>query len=99
MMRLAGGPPRQLVSCAKNTAFAAGRQCVYYVACDSSSDPALHLIDPETGRGRLLGRLEQFENSPSFLPLGLGVSPDGMSVLYPRRMSDVADLMLIENFR
>ena len=31
--------------------------------------------------------------------LGLSISPDGMSVLYLRHMSDSADLMLIENFR
>ena len=98
-MPLAGGPPRQLVACVKNTAFAMGRQGVYYVACDSSPDPALHLIDPETGRDRLLGRLEKFEKRPDFLSLGLGLSPDGMSVLYLRHMNDTADLMLIENFR
>ena len=41
-MPLAGGSPRQLVACVKNTAFAADRLGVYYVACDPSPDPALH---------------------------------------------------------
>ena len=54
-------------------------------------------MDPETGRDRLLGRLEKYEYR--FGPLGLAVSPDGKSVLYPRRIRDSFDLMLIENFR
>jgi hypothetical protein len=70
---------------------------VYYVACDPSPDPALHVIDPDTGHDRLLGRLEKYDNQ--FPPLGLAVSPDGMSVFYVRRMRDSWDLMLIENFR
>jgi Tol biopolymer transport system component len=103
-----GGAVRQLVACVKPTAFGAGPQGVYYVACDPSPDPALHLMDPDSGRDRLLGRLENFENSlataevttqPGVLPLGLGVSPEGKSILYIRHMSDGADLMLIENFR
>jgi hypothetical protein len=31
-------------------------------------------------------------------PLGLAVSPDGSTVLYPRLISAGDDLMLIENF-
>jgi Tol biopolymer transport system component len=96
---LSGGPPRQLVACVKPSASATGPQGVYYVACDSSPDPALHVRDPKTGQDRLLGRLERYENNPIVLPLGLAVSPDGMSVLYLRHMSDTSDLMLIENFR
>ena len=69
------------------------------MACDQSPDPALHVMEPDTGRDRLLGRLEKFESSPGVLPLGLSVSPDGKSILYLRHMSDSADLMLIENFR
>ena len=97
-MPVSGGPARQLVACAKATAFGVARHGVYYVACDSSADPALHLMDPDTGSDRLVGRLEKFENEPLLL-LGLPVSPDGTTVLYPRHMSDSADLMLIENFR
>ena len=29
---------------------------------------------------------------------GLSISPDGNAALYPRHMTDSADLMLIENF-
>ena len=96
---LTGGTPRELVACAKAAAFATGPEGLYYVACDSSPDPALHVIERESGRDRILGRLEDYESNPRIRPLGLAVSPGGLSVLYLRRMSDTADLMLIENFR
>jgi dipeptidyl aminopeptidase/acylaminoacyl peptidase len=94
---LSGGAPRQLVACVKSTAFAVGPHGVYYVACDPSPDPALHVMDPDTGYDRLLGRLEKYDYQ--FRPLGLAVSPDGTSVFYVRRIRDSWDLMLIENFR
>ena len=94
---LTGGAPRQLVGCVKPTAFAVSPHGVYYVACDSSPDPALHVMDPDTGHDRLLGRLEKYDYQ--FRPLGLAVSSDGMSVFYVRRIRDSWDLMLIENFR
>ena len=57
----------------------------------------LPVMNPTTGLDQLLGRLEKYENQ--FVPLGLAVSPDGSSVLYPRRIRDSFDLMVIENFR
>ncbi len=69
------------------------------MACDSTADPALHVIERESGRDRILGRLEDYESNPRIRPLGLAVSNGGKSVLYLRQMSDTADLMLIENFR
>ena len=99
VMPLSGGSPRQLVACVKRTAFGVGRHGIYYVPCVAAADPPLHVIDPETGRDRHLGTLEQFEPSHDAPALGLSISPDGMSVLYLRHMSDSADLMLIENFR
>ena len=96
---LSGGSPRQLVACVQKTAFGVGRQGVYHVPCDPTADPPLHVIDPDTGRDRRLGTLEQFERSSEAAALGLSISPDGMSVLYIRHMSDSADLMMIENFK
>jgi hypothetical protein len=96
---LTGGTVRQLVACVTDTAFGVGLHGVYYVACDRTTDPPLHVIDPKTGRDRRLGTLEQFERDPVASALGLSVSPDGMSILYLRHMSDSADLMLIENFK
>jgi Tol biopolymer transport system component len=94
---LTGGPPRQLVACVRANGFAAGPQGIHYVACDPGPDPALHLVDPDGGRDRLLGRLEKYDRQ--FAPLGLAVSADGMSVLYTRRIRDSFDLVVIENFR
>ena len=65
---LTGGPARQLVACVKQTAFGVGLQGVYYVPCDPTPNPPLHVIDPNTGRDRRLGTLEQFERSPTAPP-------------------------------
>jgi len=97
MMPLTGGPARQLVKCAKSTAFASNAQGVYYVECGSDVAPAVHVMNPSTGQDRLLGRLEGY--TPKYSPHGLAVSPDGQTILYNRLVNDSADLMLIENFR
>ena len=94
---LTGGTARQLIECVKPSAFGTGPEGVYYVRCDSGPDPELHVMNPGTGRDRLLGRLEKYEYQ--FAPFGLAVSPDGASVLYPRRIRDSFDLMLIEKFK
>jgi dipeptidyl aminopeptidase/acylaminoacyl peptidase len=96
---LAEGRPRQLVACVKPTAFGVGLHGIYYVPCDSSANPPVHVIDLRTGRDRRLGTLEQFEQSVNAPPLGLSVAPDGQSLLYQRHTTDSADLMSIENFR
>jgi hypothetical protein len=96
---LRGGPTRQLVACIKHTAFGVGPQGVYYVPCDASSDPPVHVIDPATGRYLRLGTLQMYENSVYAPPLGLSISPDGSSILYLRHTTNSADLVLIENFR
>ena len=94
-MALVGGDARQLIPCVKNSAFGVGPQGVYYVPCDPASDPPVYMLDPKTGRTVRLGRLDGlFER-----PLGLSVSPDGNTIIYPRQVLSRADLMLIENFR
>jgi hypothetical protein len=96
-MPLAGGPVRQLISCVKPSAFAAHRDGLYYVACDSSDNPPVRVLDPKTGRDRLIGRLDKFDSAS--LTLGLTVSADGKSIFYHRHMTFTADLMLVEDFR
>jgi Tol biopolymer transport system component/predicted Ser/Thr protein kinase len=96
-LSLTGGPTRQLVKCAKGTAFSVASQSLYYVECGSDPNPAVHVMDSSTGRDRLLGRLERF--SSSYYPMGLAVSPDGTTILYNKVVNHGADLMLIENFR
>jgi Tol biopolymer transport system component/DNA-binding winged helix-turn-helix (wHTH) protein len=94
-LALTGGGTRQLVACVRGSAFGAGPQGVYYVPCKPEADPTVHVLDPYTGRDRRLGTLESLTRRP----LGLAVSPDGKSIVYPRLMNENRDLMLIENFR
>jgi Tol biopolymer transport system component len=94
-MALAGGHARQLLACVKNSAFGVGPQGVYYVPCDPTPDPPVYVLDPKTGRNARLGRLDGLAERP----LGLSVSPDGNTIIYPRQVLSRADLMLIENFR
>jgi Tol biopolymer transport system component len=94
-MALAGGQTRQLIACVKNSAFGVSPRGVYYVPCDLTPDPPLYVLDPKTGRTARLGRLDGL----TMRPLGLSVSPDGNTVIYPRQVLSRADLMLIENFR
>jgi len=94
-MALASGQARQLIECVKNSAFGVGSRGVYYVPCDPTPDPLLYVLDPKTGRNARLGRLDGLAERP----LGLSVSPDGNTIVYPRQVLSRADLMLIENFR
>ena len=52
----------------------------------------LYLLDPATGRDRLLGKLQNAQGA-------ITVSPDGKTVLYAKDVGEGSDLMLIENFR
>jgi eukaryotic-like serine/threonine-protein kinase len=97
-----GGRPHQVVPCVKGGGFAVGVRGVYYATCNFAFelDTALHVMDPETGRDRLLGTLKDYWAE-------LAVSPDEKTILYRkavnrglhRRFSVGADLMLMENFR
>jgi Tol biopolymer transport system component/DNA-binding winged helix-turn-helix (wHTH) protein len=88
--------PRQLVDCVRSSAFAPTGRTVVYVACDPSSSPPLRAIDLDTGRDRLLGRLEHFP--PGTMPVNLAASPGG-AILFRGTVYRGSDLMLIENFR
>ena len=94
-MALPSGQARQLIARVKNSAFGVGPRGVYYVPCDQSPDPPVYLLDPRTGRNARLGTLDGLWPRP----LGLSVSPDGNTIVYPRQVLSRADLMLIENFR
>ncbi len=96
-----GGTATQLLGCVHSWGFATGPSGVYYAACDSESEPTLHVIDPTSRLDRVLGRLNDFLND-------LTVSPDERTILYGRltnpslrhgRLGWSADLMLIENFK
>jgi Tol biopolymer transport system component/DNA-binding winged helix-turn-helix (wHTH) protein len=89
--------PKQLVDCVRSAAFAPTGRTVVYVACDPSSRPPLRVIDLDTGRDRLLGRLEHFR--PGAMHVNFASSPDGGTILFNGAVRRGGDLMLIENFR
>jgi len=89
---LAGGPERKVLECVPPVGFAVGSGGVYHLGCtaDVRAVP-LYLLDPATGKDRLLGKLEQADC--------LTVSPDGKTILYSNWDNQGSDLMMIENFR
>jgi len=92
-MPLPGGSARTIVECVPRFGFSVGVAGVYHVGCARDPEGAsLFLLDPATGRDRLLGRLERPGE-------GLAVSADGRTILYAKAMSSGTDLVLIENFR
>ena len=91
---LVAGAERKLVDCVAGFGFfAVGLAGVYHLGCGADRSVPLYLLDPATGRDRLLGKVE---NASS---LGLTVSPDGKTILYARRVGEASDLLMIENFR
>ena len=91
---LAGGPEREIAKCV--VGFAVGPAGLYSLECldgeQAFAQAPVFLRDPATGRGRLLGKLDQAWR-------GLTVSPDGTTILYTKLVGEATDLMMIENFR
>jgi serine/threonine protein kinase/WD40 repeat protein len=94
MKPLGDGATRQLVACVKNAQYGLRENEVYYLPCDDRPNATVHAIDPQTGRDRVFGTLEE-----ALAVWGLSVSPDGKTILYNRQVGWAADLMLIENFK
>jgi serine/threonine protein kinase/Tol biopolymer transport system component len=95
---LDGGPERTVATCVGGLSgtFDVVASGVYYPDCSSPNSPALHRLDPATGRDQVQGTLEMFER---FGNGRVGVSPDGRTILYTKAVRVGSDLMLIENFR
>jgi Tol biopolymer transport system component len=92
---LAGGPERKVVECVRDFGFALGPAGVYHLGCKAGQRAIpLYMLDPVTGRDRLLGKLELASSGN-----GLTVSPDGKTILYVKVENQGSDLMMIENFR
>jgi eukaryotic-like serine/threonine-protein kinase len=90
---LARGPERKVLECVPDRGFAVGPGGIYHLGC--TADPRavpLYLLDPATGRDRLLGKLE----GPN---KGFTVSPDGKTILSTKYENQGSELMMIENFR
>jgi len=85
------------VKCAFSMAFAVQPQGIYFAGCEAGPDLTVYLLNPATGKQQMIGKLENASRHAPYC--GLAVSPDGMSVLYPRLVNDGADLMLIEHFK
>jgi Tol biopolymer transport system component len=90
-LTLDGRKERTLVECTHGF-FAVHATGIYYRGCEDGFFSPLHVIDPATGRDRILGKMDK---DMFFRP---AVSPDGKSILYTRDRGD-CDLMMIENFR
>ncbi len=106
---VAGGPARQLLPCVRWLSFAVTESGVYYSPCGDRRDRnqtngflqtwlpgaeiPIQVLDPSTGRTRVLGRV-----APPFDSARLAVSPDGSTILVQRNIA-TSDLMAIENFR
>jgi hypothetical protein len=94
---LAGGPERTLVRCVRGSdmdgGFDVAADGIYYADC-GRPEPALHRLNPATGRDESLGTLEKFGGSAT-----IAVSADGRTVLYTKASGEGSDLMLIEGFR
>jgi len=90
-----GGPERIVVDCTiawTNLPFRVRPSGVYYRSCGSDGHFPIRLLDPSSGRSRLIGLLPEDDNSR------LAVSPDGKTILYTKQTSRSPDVMMIENF-
>jgi Tol biopolymer transport system component len=92
-LALADGTERVVLGCVASyrPSFAVVSEGLYYVDCTPDA-PRLRRLDVSSGRDEVPGTLEGHYST-------LAVSPDGQTVLYPKVVSDEADIMLIENFR
>jgi serine/threonine protein kinase len=89
-----GGAERTVIECVSFRGFVPQAAGIYHVGCGLplAHDAPLYLLDPATGRDRLVRTLEKYE-------LGLAVAPDAKSILYGTLQGEGSDLMLIEGFR
>ncbi len=109
-MPIAGGDAVKLLDGVTERAFAVLKDGIYYVEHQPHVANAPQVLGM-TGRlvWRSAGRLRFFDFSSSRattvaelgegVVLGLGVSPDGRTVLFGRYDSPASDLILVENFR
>jgi eukaryotic-like serine/threonine-protein kinase len=90
---LSGGAERSIIDCVPRFGFAVATAGIFHLGCGGDeTSVALSLLDPATGRDRLIGKLDRPAE-------GLTVSADGKTVLYTKVAGEGSDLVLIENFR
>ena len=95
VMPTAGGPERMILSDPTISIFwHVSAEGIYYVE-DAKPHPRVQLYRFATGKVTTVGHLNRFAwGAP-----GLGISPDGRTLLYAQVDSDTADLMLVKNGR
>jgi Tol biopolymer transport system component/DNA-binding winged helix-turn-helix (wHTH) protein len=94
---LDGSHVRLAVQCARGETFTWTKRGIYYLPCDESWNPSLHLLDVDTGLDTVVGRLELLNME---WQEDLAVAPDGDSVLYARTpMNTRGDLWMLDRFR
>jgi eukaryotic-like serine/threonine-protein kinase len=104
ILPLDGRSARHLVECAYGASV--GARGVYYFPCRPGGPPVplasdrsldVRLIDPVTGRDRLITTLSNIHYADAFW--GPRLSPDGKTIVYAKLVTDGGDLMMIENFK
>jgi eukaryotic-like serine/threonine-protein kinase len=104
ILPLDGGSARELVECAYGVSV--GARGVYYFPCRPGGPPVplavdrsldVRLIDPATGRDRLITTLSNIGTGDVYW--GPRMSPDGRTIVYAKLVTDGGDLMMIENFK
>jgi Tol biopolymer transport system component len=93
VMPTAGGPERMILSDPDISIFwHVNPEGIYYVV-DAKPHPRVQLYHFATKKVTTVGHLDKFAwGAP-----GLGISPDGRTLLYAQVDSDTADLMLVKN--
>ena len=91
---MAGGQERQVLESVFLLSFVIAKNGIYHVVERGSQRSfQIRLLDPATGKDRLLHTVELWPWQ------GLTVSPDGKTILYSAVATDNEDLMMVENFR
>ena len=86
------GEGRKL-DCEYRATFRVHASGIYCRSCGDGGGNPIRLLDPATGRSRLVGVMPG-DNGGRF-----AVSPDGKSILYGQHTRGTPDLMMIENFQ
>jgi dipeptidyl aminopeptidase/acylaminoacyl peptidase len=101
---LAGGAPRQIISCISDPRWAVAAGGIYYLPCQHSGSvdthTPVHFLNLATGDDRQIATLQNVEYRPWNRHYGgFTVSRDGSTIVYGRLASSGADLVMIENFK
>jgi hypothetical protein len=89
----AAAAEEQVIPSVLHRNFFVTRRGIYYMEPEGPASAAVRLLDPESGKQQLLGRINKK------LDMGLSISPDERWLLYTQNDQDGMDIMLVEGFR